>query len=419
MQIRRFRKAFTLIELLVTIAIVGILSGFIFISMSSALNAAKDAKRQADLSTISKAVLEYYAEHTAYPYTATTTACNLCTSDSCSNPCTGFYANIQSYLPSIPIDPTGTYYTYTYTATPKFVLQATLSSGFAYKYDSLSGFATVAPFTSTCAAASNAQVTCASITINSTEEACRCIYVSGAGQTNFTVSDGITSIRYLVVGGGGGGHILGGGGGGGGYRSSIVGETSGGGGSAESPLTVSTGNVLSITVGAGGAAGSSQFTPASSGGNSVFGSITSVGGGGGGGQGTNGVGGGSGGGAGNDGVTLRSGGGGTSMQGYAGGGNHRNSPYPGGGGGGAGAIGGTATAGVSGAGGSGQQSSITGAATYYAGGGGGASELQTIYGAAGAGGGGSHSAGIDGLGGGGSGNFKGGSGIVIFRYNHP
>jgi type II secretion system protein G len=117
---KRF-KAFTLIELLVVIAIVGILSGFIFVSMSSAVNSAKDAKRKADLSTISKAILAYMAENNnAYPYTASTSTCNLCNNDSCTNPCTGFYANIQPYLSNIPLDPNGsTYYTYTYSANLK------------------------------------------------------------------------------------------------------------------------------------------------------------------------------------------------------------------------------------------------------------------------------------------------------------
>src|SRR5574344_2010717 len=121
----QFNRAFTLIELLVVIAIVGVLTGFIFVSMNGAVNSAKDAKRKADLSTISRAILEYMAQNNnAYPYTATTTACNLCNNDSCSSPCTGFYANIQPYLANIPIDPNGsTYYTYTYSATPKFVLQ--------------------------------------------------------------------------------------------------------------------------------------------------------------------------------------------------------------------------------------------------------------------------------------------------------
>jgi type II secretion system protein G len=152
-------KAFTLIELLVVIAIVGILTGFVFVSMNNAVSSAKDTKRKADLSTISKAILAYMAQNNnTYPYTTSTSTCNLCNNDSCANPCTGFYANIQPYLSNIPLDPNGsTYYTYTYSATPKFVLKATLSNTALYQYDSTSGFSTLI-YSSTCTAATNAQV---------------------------------------------------------------------------------------------------------------------------------------------------------------------------------------------------------------------------------------------------------------------
>ncbi|MDD4409927.1 MAG: prepilin-type N-terminal cleavage/methylation domain-containing protein, partial [Candidatus Pacebacteria bacterium] len=52
-------KAFTLIELLVVIAIIGILAGFIIVSMSSAQGAASDARRKADINQLSKAIMIY------------------------------------------------------------------------------------------------------------------------------------------------------------------------------------------------------------------------------------------------------------------------------------------------------------------------------------------------------------------------
>ncbi|MFA5086796.1 MAG: type II secretion system protein [Candidatus Paceibacterota bacterium] len=414
-------KAFTLIELLVTIAIVGILSGFIFISMSSALNAAKDAKRQADLATIQKAVLEYYAEHTAYPYTATTTACNLCTSDSCSNPCTGFYANIQPYLPNIPTDPTGTYYTYTYSATPKFVLQATLSSGFAYKYDSLSGFSTATPFVGPCSGnvqgttgLACAENTASGYTIN------QFTYVAVPGSYSWTIPSGITSIEYLVVAGGGGGGY-GGGGGGGGFRTGTY--------------TVAEGNVVTITVGKGGTGSNSAPT---SGSNSVFGitgsAITSNGGGAGGVTNTAGSPGGSGGGGGvNSTIAAYAGGAGNTpatspSQGNNGGNTTGVACSPAGGGGGAGAAGGPGNSSGPGVGGVGAQSSITGTATYYAGGGGGDALCNYGSKAGGNGGGGNNGQpGVDGLGGGGGAGGRdtgytgknGGSGIIIIKYITP
>ncbi|MFA5009254.1 MAG: prepilin-type N-terminal cleavage/methylation domain-containing protein [Candidatus Paceibacterota bacterium] len=59
--------AFTLIELLVVIAIVGILSGFVLISLNSATDSAKDVKTKNDLAAISRAILTYHALNNAYP----------------------------------------------------------------------------------------------------------------------------------------------------------------------------------------------------------------------------------------------------------------------------------------------------------------------------------------------------------------
>lgn len=223
------------------------------------------------------------------------------------------------------------------------------------------------------------------------------------------------SIEYLVVAGGGGGGFDGGGGGGaGGYRAS--GEA------------VTIGYAYTVTIGAGGAGGQ----PVTSGGNSVFGSITSIGGGRGGETttGTSGASGGSGGG----GARNATGSSGTTGQGNSGG-NSVSSIYTGGGGG-AGAAGGngTPTTGPSGNGGVGLNWQSLG--TFYAGGGGGGTDgsaaTAPLGGNGGGGNGGSSSAyptaGGNNTGGGGGGNVSvyisggsrpganGGSGVVIIRY---
>jgi len=121
----------------------------------------------------------------------------------------------------------------------------------------------------------------------------------------------VTAVDYLVVAGGGGtGYYYGGGGGAGGLRST-VGNT-GGGGTLETALTVTDGNTVTVTIGAGGSNSAGQGT------DSVFSSITSIGGGGGGrtSPNTTADNGGSGGG-GSYGTTP--GGSGTTNQGYAGG----------------------------------------------------------------------------------------------------
>ena len=256
----------------------------------------------------------------------------------------------------------------------------------------------------------------------------------------FSVVKGQTEVEYVVVGGGGaGGADDGGGGGAGGYRSSVNGEASGGGAAAESKLVVSQGN-YTVTIGAGGPAFEHvQSRSTSQGGDTTFGSITSVGGGMGGhtdGVGTGYIGspGGSGGGnhqAPND----QPAGSGTTGQGYAGGrgdGNLDGSVWAGGGGG----ASETGNVGQDSKGGDGVQTNITGTPTYLAGGGAGATRQlsSAIPGGAGGGGNGSHltssntgTAGAVNTGGGGGGgpgtgsNYQrrghpGGSGIVIIRY---
>ena len=246
-------------------------------------------------------------------------------------------------------------------------------------------------------------------------------------------------VEYIVVAGGGGGGANGGGGGGaGGYRSSVSGESSGGGASAESVVSLNSGQAYSVVVGAGGAGSTSGQSPAvdgSDGAASSFAGVNSVGGGGGGstgaGGGTGRVGrnGGSGGGASKDrGNSDKSSG--TAGQGYAGGASPVFNSGGSGGGGGAGAAGGNGGAAEScGAGGIGVQSSINGTPTYRAGGGGGGSNNSFAVGGTGGGGAGGPSQGNSGSsgtvntgGGGGGGNWlngfggAGGSGIVIIRY---
>ena len=195
---------------------------------------------------------------------------------------------------------------------------------------------------------------------------------------------------YLVVAGGGGGGC------------DNINGTQGGGGGAGGLLTgsqnLATGNVYTITVGAGGA-GAGGTARGTSGSNSVFDSYTAIGGGGGGGRSTPaGLTGGSGGG----GVNGSGGGANTVGQGFDG---ATGSSNGGGGGGGAGANASGNTGGV------GVQSSITGTAIYYAGGGGGRNGSPPYaHGSAGSG-----SIGQGGGMGGGGGAAAGATGVVILR----
>ena len=234
------------------------------------------------------------------------------------------------------------------------------------------------------------------------------------------------SVDFLVIAGGGAGGTtyIGAGGGAGGFRTSTE--------------TISSGTVITVTVGDGGTAPYSS--PGSIGGDgtnsSISGSglttITSAGGGGGGSYisgGNPGRSGGSGGGG-----SYVSGGAGntpstTPSQGNNGGTGLSAAPEPAGGGGGAGAVGGNGSGSNAGAGGNGSASSITGSSVTYAGGGGGSAYGPSggVAGGGGTGGGGAGSlgAGANGtanLGGGGGGSDRsggtyaggsGGKGVVI------
>ncbi|PIQ91523.1 MAG: hypothetical protein COV70_03240, partial [Parcubacteria group bacterium CG11_big_fil_rev_8_21_14_0_20_39_22] len=63
-------KGFTLIELLVVIAIIGMLSSVVLASLNSARAKARDARRVADLTQISKALELYYDKYGGYPSSA-------------------------------------------------------------------------------------------------------------------------------------------------------------------------------------------------------------------------------------------------------------------------------------------------------------------------------------------------------------
>ena len=256
-------------------------------------------------------------------------------------------------------------------------------------------------------------------------------YTNAGVATNFVPSADLPKVEFLVIGGGGGGgHSVhsgapyeGGGGGAGGYICSVQGELSGSNSYAGSTTSLTANVSVPVSVGGGGATIGGKGT------NSSFGSIVALGGGGGS-SGSAGVTGGSGGGGGGSSGTK---GAGTALQGWQGG-SGDGSGYGAGGGGGAGQVGqaGTTPSGGSGgSGGTGLWSRITGEWIQRGGGGGGGGWGVGGGGGDGGGGrgannsGGTSLPGTDGFGGGGGGGggggseSRGGSGIVIVRYEIP
>jgi len=114
---RKGEKGFTLIELLVVIAIIGILATIVLVSLNTAREKARDARRIGDLRQIALANEMYYDNQSTPSY-----------------PATGWVAmdaalEAGGYMTSVPTDPgNNTYYYCTTDATAGYVLAATLEN---------------------------------------------------------------------------------------------------------------------------------------------------------------------------------------------------------------------------------------------------------------------------------------------------
>ena len=115
---RKF-NAFTLIELLVVIAIIVILAAIILVLVRSPQEAARDSRRQSDLSQIKTSLQAYYLANNSYPSTGST-GISL-EEDSAANGSFTQAMKGSGYMSVIPKDPSYTTpagdYTYKYIAT--------------------------------------------------------------------------------------------------------------------------------------------------------------------------------------------------------------------------------------------------------------------------------------------------------------
>lgn len=110
---QNLHRGFTLIELLVVIAIIGLLATFAVVQFANARERARDAKRKADLKTISKAIELYYDQNGNYPQSS-----GWCTqiSNTANGWSASFIADLAPFMPKVPFDPSyaSTYQDYFY-----------------------------------------------------------------------------------------------------------------------------------------------------------------------------------------------------------------------------------------------------------------------------------------------------------------
>ena len=292
-------------------------------------------------------------------------------------------------------------------------LQATAAAGNINWYAASTGGASLGTGTSyTTPSIASTTTYYVDVTNNGCTSNPRTAVVATINTLPLAVSNTSGAVDYLVVGGGGGGGFDGAGGGGGGQVKT-----------GSTPLSSGT---FAVTIGNGGANGTSYGTQGANGGTTTLSlptPIVSIGGGGAGSKGANGATGANGGGGGHSNYAGAAG----AVGGFAGGNANGDG---GGGGGGAGTAGASGSAGRNG--GDGVLSSISGSATYYGGGGGGGSYSGSGSGLGGLGGGGRGGLGNSPLatagaantggGGGGAGEAQsnpgkyGGSGVVIVKY---
>lgn len=99
-------RGFTLIELMVVIAIIGLLASIILVSLSTAQQKGRDARRIADLKEIETALELYYSDHNSYPVATTQTSA-----------VTALTALVPTYISNLTDDPLGGSYHYVYLST--------------------------------------------------------------------------------------------------------------------------------------------------------------------------------------------------------------------------------------------------------------------------------------------------------------
>lgn len=98
----RARRGFTLIELLIVIAIIGILSATVLVSLNTVRGKARDVRRLQDADQIAKALQLYHFDNGQYPAHNSASGVGGCSTTYCV---TALSSALAKYIPTMPEDP--------------------------------------------------------------------------------------------------------------------------------------------------------------------------------------------------------------------------------------------------------------------------------------------------------------------------
>jgi prepilin-type N-terminal cleavage/methylation domain-containing protein len=131
-------KGFTLLEILLVVGIVGILAAIVIIAINPVRSLAKsrDLQRKVGITEINKGLNQYYIDNGSYPSTITPELKSICVTGA-SATSTGFNCDdldqvdlsvlVPTYLPAIPVDPTGVGYKVGFNTSRRIMLVANLT----------------------------------------------------------------------------------------------------------------------------------------------------------------------------------------------------------------------------------------------------------------------------------------------------
>ena len=100
-----YSRGFTIVELLIVIVVIGILAAITIVAYNGIQTRARDAKRQDDITTITKALELYYIDHGSYPLSSGSTSINAAWSTTADSSWSNLATQLSIYASSLPRDP--------------------------------------------------------------------------------------------------------------------------------------------------------------------------------------------------------------------------------------------------------------------------------------------------------------------------